>query len=119
MKIENYRCLSLDLEVGKQNCRIHAFAAVRTDVDHPLVFHGGNLAAKLAELDDFAEGADFLLGHNLIAFDLPHLTAAKSTLRLLELPAVDTLLLNPLAFPPILITTLSNTTRTGNSSEGD
>ena len=43
--------------------------------------------------------SDFLLGHNLIAFDLPHLTAAKSDLRLLRLPAVDTLKLNPLAFP--------------------
>ncbi len=93
------RCLSLDLEVGKRNRHIHAFAAVRSDRGQRLVFRGGNLAAALAELDDFTEGADFLLGHNLIAFDLPHLTAAKSDLRLLKLPAVDTLLLNPLAFP--------------------
>ncbi len=99
MKIENYRCLSLDLEVGKHDRRIHAFAAVRPDIDHPLVFRGGDLAAALAKLDDFADGADFLLGHNLIAFDLLHLTAARSDLRLLTLPAVDTLRLNPLAFP--------------------
>ena len=91
--------LSLDLEVGKQDHRIRAFAAVRTDVDHPLVFHGGDLAASLAKLDNFADGADFLLGHNLINFDLPHLKAAKSDLRILNLPAVDTLWLNPLAFP--------------------
>ena len=93
------RCLSLDLEVGKQDGRIHAFAAVRPDVDQPLVFHDGDLATKLVELDDFADGADFLLGHNLIDFDLPHLKAAKPDLRLLKLPAVDTLRLNPLAFP--------------------
>ena len=93
------RCLSLDLEVRKQDCRIHAFAAVRPDVDQPLVFQGGDLATKLSELDDFADGADFLLGHNLIDFDLPHLKAAKPDLRLLMLPAVDTLRLNPLAFP--------------------
>ena len=93
------RCLSLDLEVGKQDGRIHAFAAVRPDVDQPLVFHDGDLATKLAELDDFADGADFLLGHNLIDFDLPHLKVAKPDLRLLKLPAVDTLRLNPLAFP--------------------
>ena len=101
MPNENFspRCLSLDLEVGKHNRRIHAFAAVRPDIDQPLVFRGGNLAAALARLDDFAADADFLLGHNLIAFDLPHLTAAKSDLRLLRLPAVDTLQLNPLAFP--------------------
>ncbi len=93
------RCLSLDLEVGKQNRRIHAFAAVRLDVEQPLVFHGGDLAAALAALDEFADGADFLLGHNLIAFDRPQLKAAKPDLRLLKLPAVDTLRLNPLAFP--------------------
>ena len=39
------------------------------------------------------------LGHNLIDFDLPHLQAANPRLRLLQLPAVDTLRLNPLAFP--------------------
>ena len=101
MKIENFsrRCLSLDLEVGVRDSRIHAFAAVRPDIDQPVVFRGGDLAAALATLDDFAADADFLLGHNLIAFDLPHLTAAKSDLRLLKLPAVDTLQLNPLAFP--------------------
>ncbi len=101
MPIENFssRCLSLDLEVSRRGQRIHAFAAVRPDIDNPLVFHRGDLAAALAELDDFAEGADFLLGHNLIAFDLLHLTAARSDLRLLTLPVVDTLKLNPLAFP--------------------
>ena len=76
--------LSLDLEVGKQDHRIHSFAAVRPDVKQPLVFHGGDLAAALAKLDAFADGADFLLGHNLIAFDLPHLKAAKPNLRMLK-----------------------------------
>ena len=58
-----------------------------------------SLAAELAKLDDLADGAEFLLGHNLIDFDLPHLQAANPRLRLLRLPAVDTLRLNPLAFP--------------------
>ena len=53
----------------------------------------------MARLDGFADDATFLLGHNLIDFDLPHLRAAKPDLRLLRLPAVDTLRLNPLAFP--------------------
>ena len=92
-------CLSLDLEVGKKNNRIHAFAAVRPDMGQPLVFRGGNLQAELARLDDLADGASFLLGHNLIAFDLPHLAVAKPDLRLLKLPSVDTLWLSPLAFP--------------------
>ena len=36
-------CLSLDLEVGKKNNRIHAFAAVRADTGQLLVFRGGDL----------------------------------------------------------------------------
>ena len=92
-------CLSLDLEVGTQDARIHAFGAVRPDTDQRLVFSGGNLTTALAQLDELAQGANFLLGHNLITFDLPHLTAAKPDMRLLQLPAVDTLWLNPLAFP--------------------
>ena len=95
------RCISLDLEVGKQDGRIHAFAGVRPDTDRPLTFasKGADLAAALARLDDYADGAAFLLGHNLIAFDLPHLRAVNPDLRLLRQPAIDTLRLNPLAFP--------------------
>ena len=93
------RCLSLDLEVGVRDRRIRAFAALRPDTGGRLVFRGGNLAKALAELDALVEGAAFLLGHNLILFDLPHLAAAKPDLRLLRIPSVDTLWLNPLAFP--------------------
>ena len=91
-------CLALDLEVGCKNKRIHAFAAVCDDASS-LVYHRGDLAAALAKLDAFAEDATYLLGHNLIAFDLPYLRAAKPDLRLLQLPPIDTLWLNPLAFP--------------------
>ena len=97
----SFDCLSLDLEVGVQDSRIHKFAAVRPDSDRAMLFPAGRggLAAALASLDDFAAGAAFLLGHNLIDFDLPHLRAVNPRLRLLRLPAVDTLRLNPLAFP--------------------
>ena len=96
--------LSLDLEVVKRNGRIRAFAAVRSDTGQSFEFDGdkfdgGKLMAALAKLDRFAAGVDALLGHNLIAFDLPHLKAVQPNLRLLRLPAVDTLRLNPLAFP--------------------
>ena len=95
-----FRCLSLDLEVGVRDTRIHAFAGVRSDTGQSLTGpNSTGLAPALAKLDDLAKGADFLLGHNLIAFDLPHLKAANPGLRLLQLPAVDTLRLNPLAFP--------------------
>ena len=94
-------CLSLDLEVGPRSNRIRALAGIRSDTGQSLNFSvgRGGLAAALAKLDDLADGAESLLGHNLIDFDLPHLQAANPRLRLLRLPAVDTLRLNPLAFP--------------------
>ena len=75
--------------MGKRDGRIHAFAGVRPDLDEVMTFPArrATLAAALAKLDELADGADFVLGHNLIGFDLP------------QLPAVDTLRLNPLAFP--------------------
>ena len=91
------RCLSLDLEVGREDGRIHAFGAVRGDKGDG--DHGDGSAAQLTRLDKLAEGVCFLLGHNLIEFDLPHLKAAKPDLRLLRLPVIDTLRLSPLAFP--------------------
>ena len=95
------RCLSLDLEVGIQDRRIHAFAGVRRDTGQSLIYpvESNSLAAALTKLDDLANGVDFLLGHNLIDFDLPQLEAVNPDLRLLRLPAADTLRLNPLAFP--------------------
>ena len=65
-------CVSLDLEVGRDD-RIHAFGAVRANTGRSLTHSGGDLAVALERLDAFAEGAFFLLGHNLIVFDLPHL----------------------------------------------
>ena len=97
----SFRCLSLDLEVTVQDRRIRAFAGVRTDSGKALIFPTGRvgLAGALTKLDELSDGADFVLGHNLIDFDLPHLQAINPRLRLLRLPAVDTLRLNPLAFP--------------------
>ena len=72
---------------------------MRADTGESLTHSGGGMTTALEKLDDLAEGASFILGHNLIAFDLPHLAAAKPDLKLLKLPVVDTLRLSPLAFP--------------------
>ena len=69
--------------------RIHAFGAVRADTGDRLVHSAGGLSEALLKLDELTDEASFVLGHNLIAFDLPHLAAAKPELRLLTLPAVD------------------------------
>ena len=93
------RCLVIDLEVGKKNGRLQQIGALRADTEERLHWRGGEPAAGLDQLDVLADGAAFVLGHNIIGFDLPQLAALRPGLRLLALPAVDTLRLNPLAFP--------------------
>ena len=94
------RCLSIDLEVSRESGRLFAFAAVRGDTEQSLVFRGQwHLPEALDKLDAFSEGCDFVLGHNAIAFDIPILAAARPSLALLRVPVLDTLRLNPLAFP--------------------
>lgn len=95
----SFRCLSIDLEVGVRDSRIHHFSVVRGDTGQSLIFRNGDLPEALGRLDDFGGDLAFLLGHNLIAFDAPHLAAVRPDMRLLKLPMVDTLRLNPLAFP--------------------
>ena len=93
------RYLSVDLEVERG--RIRDFAAVYSDgrAMHRQRLHAGDVGTALAKLDAFAGAADVLLGHNLIRYDRPHLLAAAPDLGLLRLPALDTLMLSPLAFP--------------------
>ena len=57
------------------------------------------LDQALSQLDQLAEAADCVLGHNILAHDLPILTQQDPTLKLTQLPVIDTLLLSPLAFP--------------------
>ena len=93
-------CLSIDLEVHPKNGRIQKFAAVNSETGESLVFGGkGRLADALEQLDRMADRVSCVAGHNLIDFDLPHLKAASPGLRLLGMPAIDTLMLSPLAFP--------------------
>lgn len=94
------RCISIDLEVNPGSGRIEKIAAVRADTGavYSYSYSSGDLPQALQALDALTEGAAFVIGHNLVAFDLPHLRALAPNLRLLKLPAVDTLMLNPLAF---------------------
>ena len=94
------RCISLDLEVGREDGRIRALAAIRGDTDERFSHsQRRGISEALSRLDDVADGASFVLGHNVIGFDLPHLRSARPGLRLLKLPVIDTLRLSPLAFP--------------------
>ena len=94
-------CLSLDLEVSPKDGRINALAAVCPDTEETLILQGkeARFDDALARLKESSEDKAFVLGHNLIHFDLPRLQAVAPRLRLLEMSSVDTLMLNPLAFP--------------------
>ena len=93
------RCVSLDLEVGERDGRIHEIGAVRTDTEATFHRSGANLGSALDALDRYVDGAEYLLGHNIIEHDLRSIEAASPHLSLLRLPVIDTLRLNPLAFP--------------------
>ena len=57
------------------------------------------LDQALEELGRLGESADFVLGHNLCAHDLPALKRQAPGHSLLTKPVIDTLILSPLAFP--------------------
>ena len=95
----NPKCVSIDLEVSRSDERILRIGAVRGEDQRTFSTDAANLGKALRQLDAFSEGSVFLLGHNIIEFDLPRLRSANPQLRLLELPVIDTLRLNPLAFP--------------------
>ena len=90
--------LSIDLE-GSES--IGAIGAIRTDRSTTYTWRGDStgLPAALAALDEFADGASYLVGHNIIAHNLKILAKHASDLSLLNLPAIDTLYLSPLAYP--------------------
>ena len=58
-----------------------------------------DLKAGLDKLDEFCQGFDHVIGHNILAHDLPHLAAASPRFVALADAPIDTLWLNPLAFP--------------------
>ncbi len=91
------RCVSVDLEVDPKAARLLAFAAVRGAAAE--VHKGGALDPALDRLEAFCQGAAHLVGHNILRHDLPHLAANRPRLAALGAAPVDTLWLNPLAFP--------------------
>ena len=58
-----------------------------------------DLQAALSALERLTAGTTHVMGHNIIAHDLPVLRQAAPHLALHNLPVIDTLRLSPLAFP--------------------
>ena len=93
------RCVSVDLEVDPRTARIFAFAAVRHDLAQPIVSGKGDFGNALDLLEETLADTDYLIGHNILRHDLPYLVASRSRLAALVKGPIDTLWLNPLAFP--------------------
>src|SRR6476619_2072329 len=94
------RCVSVDLEVDPATATIFAFAAVRDDARPPILARKkSDLLAALDRLGAESAEAEHLLGHNIIRHDLPHLVAVRPALANIFRSPIDTLWLNPLAFP--------------------
>jgi ATP-dependent DNA helicase RecQ len=89
--------LLLDLEVSHQG-NILKLGAVCGEASLARS-RGHNLASALAELATLGTNAKFVLGHNLVRFDLPVLREAAPRHPLLKLPVIDTLVLSPICFP--------------------
>ena len=89
--------LLLDLETTRSGKIRHAGAVFKGHIFEKTTRAGSK--AVLDQLDNLAQKADFVLGHNLLGHDFPILKAASPWLKLLKKPVIDTLYLSPLAFP--------------------
>ncbi len=93
------RCVSIDLEVDPKSARIFAFAATTNDESRPALVEKSSSASALSHLDTYCKGFKSVIGHNILHHDLPHLAAAAPRFAALAEAPIDTLWLNPLAFP--------------------
>jgi ATP-dependent DNA helicase RecQ len=95
------RCVCIDIETPSSGAAVlHKIAAFRADTGQQALFMGRFDAADVCTaLNALADGAEFVLGHNIRRHDLPVLSQLLPGLALSTLPVVDTLELSPLAFP--------------------
>lgn len=85
------KCLCLDIETSRQDRLIlRELGLYRPDTDARERIPG-NAKDLVARVDRMTEGAAFVLGHNIAAFDQPALASLYPNLALHRLPLVDTL----------------------------
>lgn len=92
-------CVSVDLQVDPKLHGFFAFAAVSGGGREALAHKNGSLEAGLDRLEAFCNDARHQTAHNILRHDLPHLVANRARLSALGAAPIDTLWLNPLAFP--------------------
>jgi ATP-dependent DNA helicase RecQ len=104
--------LCLDIETSRQDrTKLHEVGAYRPDTGEKVRLPGKSKDI-VRTLDRLTEGATFVLGHNVIAFDQPTLQLLHPELTLHRLPIVDTLELSPLAFPAKSISSIGQRLQT-------
>jgi len=91
------RCLALDLEVDADD-RIRDVGALFQNREFR-VRNAASSSDAVQRLGAFAGGAEFVVGHNIVAHDKRFIEAHLPGSALLDLPVVDTLYLAPLARP--------------------
>jgi ATP-dependent DNA helicase RecQ len=92
-------CLSVDLEVDPKTTRIFDLAAVRFNGDAVVGASKGTTEHRLDQLEKALSKAPHVIGHNILRHDIEHLLAARPRLLARMAAPIDTLWLNPLAFP--------------------
>lgn len=93
------QCVSIDLEVNPASAKVFALAAVFGDDRPAIVARKPPLEPALDQLGRGLAGVEHVLGHNILRHDLPHLLAVRPQLGQMFRAPIDTLWLNPLAFP--------------------
>ena len=94
--------LIIDLEVNPKTDAVFKLGAYRPDLElgyERAVRNVKGFREALLEMEYLANGAHWLMGHNILAHDLRYLNEAAPDLPWLSLPVLDTLRLSPLAFP--------------------
>ncbi len=95
--MDRNKILSVDLEITRDGKRLLRLGAIAGDQQLDIKGHHPQSFIKLNQL---AQHAHYLLGHNIISHDLPWLLKHNPDCTHLRcLPIIDTLFLSPLAFP--------------------
>ena len=90
----------IDLEIHPETKELLKIGGWRADDDACFYRQGKiNRAVSLAELLSFIGEARFIVGHNIEQHDWPYLCALDASFSQLQHRLIDTLVLNPLAFP--------------------
>jgi len=95
-----FNCVYIDLEIHPEENRILKVGA--WDPGKECCFYRSGKfdpAATARELLDFISDHDFIVGHNIIEYDWSSLCDLDQSFEALRKKLIDTLILNPLAFP--------------------